>query len=80
VPTVPEPGAMAERTSAEGRAGAGAVTIVRAADAVCVGELLSVTVTVKLEVPLAEGVPEITPVDDERASPAGRLPEVIDQL
>ncbi len=77
---VPEASAVPERTSAVGVGAVGAVTIVSAADAVCVGELLSVTVTVKLEVPLAAGVPEITPVDAESASPAGRLPEVTDQL
>src|SRR5690349_6080331 len=45
--------------------------------AVC--ELLSVTCTVKLLVPDALGVPEISPLPEFRASPAGRLPVVIDQ-
>jgi hypothetical protein len=40
--------------------------------------LLSVTVAVKEEVPLTDGVPEIAPVDDVSVSPAGKLPEVID--
>jgi len=50
-----------------------------AADWVCTGLLLSVTLTVKLEVPLLVGVPEMTPVDAS-VRPAGRLPEVIDQV
>ena len=40
--------------------------------------LLSATVAVKEKVPLADGVPEIVPVADARASPEGKLPEVID--
>jgi hypothetical protein len=40
---------------------------------------LSVTVAVKLNVPLAEGVPEMIPVVAARVSPAGRLP-AIDQV
>ena len=43
------------------------------AEAVCEGELLSDTVTVKVEVPVPVGVPEITPAADI-VSPAGRLP------
>jgi hypothetical protein len=35
---------------------------------------------VKLNVPLAEGVPEMIPVFAARVSPAGRLPAVIDQV
>jgi hypothetical protein len=49
------------------------------ADAVCAGDELSVTVTVKLDVPVVVGFPEITPALDME-SPAGRLPEVTDQL
>jgi hypothetical protein len=41
---------------------------------------LSVTLAVKLEVPPAVGVPEITPVVAARVRPAGRLPDVIDQV
>lgn len=48
-------------------------------DAVCVGELESVTDTVKLAFPLAVGVPEITPLLDI-VSPAGRLPEARDHV
>ena len=40
----------------------------------------SVTVTTKLKVPLAVGVPEITPVDAARESPAGSAPEETDQV
>ncbi len=69
----------------EGRAGTDAVRgvgettmdAVRAAD--CTGLLLSVTVAVKLEVPLAVGIPEINPEGD-KVSPEGRLPAVMDQL
>jgi hypothetical protein len=54
-------------------------TTVPAADAVWAGLLLSRTLAVKAEVPLAVGVPEITPAVD-KAKPAGRLPEPTDQL
>jgi hypothetical protein len=37
---------------------------------------LSVALTVKLDVPLAEGVPESTPVEPLRFSPAGKVPDV----
>jgi hypothetical protein len=40
---------------------------------------LSVTVTLKVEVPLAVGVPEITPAL-ESVSPAGKLPGAMDQV
>ena len=53
-------------------------TIEVAADFVCAGLPLSVTVTVKFAVPLAVGVPEIAPVVDARVNPAGKLPDVID--
>jgi hypothetical protein len=49
------------------------------ADFDCAGLSASVTVTVKLDVPLAVGVPEIVPLAD-RLRPAGRLPERIDQV
>ena len=70
----------------EGRAeavkvsGAATTTIDIDADAVCLGEPLSFTVAVKLNVPLAVGVPEMTPVAAEIERPAGRLPEAIDQV
>jgi len=41
---------------------------------------LSVTVVVKLEVPVAVGVPEMVPVVAARVRPAGRLPELIDHV
>jgi hypothetical protein len=47
--------------------------------AVCAGELESATETVKLELPFAVGVPEITPLLDI-VSPAGRLPEASDHV
>ena len=40
----------------------------------------SVTCTVKLDVPAADGVPEMTPVLLLILSPAGKLPEEIDQV
>jgi hypothetical protein len=58
----------------------GAMTSETDVDVVCVGLEESATVAVKLKVPLAEGVPEIRPVLAARLSPAGRLPEVIDQV
>jgi hypothetical protein len=51
-----------------------------AADLVCTGLLLSLTVTVKLKLPFAVGVPEMMPLLAARVNPAGRLPEVTDQL
>lgn len=53
-----------------------ATTSVIAADFVCAGFPLSVTLAVKLNDPLEVGVPEITPL--ARLNPAGKLPEVID--
>src|SRR5579864_6600678 len=43
-------------------------------------ELASVTRTVKLLVPVAVGVPEITPVPAASDNPAGKVPEAMDQL
>lgn len=56
-----------------------ATTIERLTDLVCAGLPASVTVAVKLVVPVAVGVPEIRPVAEARLSPAGRLPVVTDQ-
>lgn len=56
-----------------------ATTIERDTDLDCAGFPPSVTVAVKLLVPLAVGVPEMRPVAWLRAIPAGRLPAVIDQ-
>ena len=58
----------------------GETTIDIAADLVWIGELLSLTLAVKLPVPIAVGVPEMTPVTAEIERPAGRLPEAIDQV
>ena len=60
--------------------GLAATTIEAVADAVCTGWLLSVAVTVKVEVPLTVGVPDKAPVALASVSPAGRLPDLIDQV
>ena len=57
----------------------GVAPTVRLSALVAVSELASVTCTVKLAVPVAVGVPEIVPVLGARVSPAGKLPEMIDQ-
>jgi hypothetical protein len=57
----------------------GVTTIDRVTVSLCAGELESDTDTPNVDVPLAVGVPEITP-PEESVSPAGRLPDVIDQL
>jgi hypothetical protein len=51
-----------------------------AADFVWTGVPLSLTVAVKVYVPLVVGVTEMMPVVAARVSPTGRLPAVIDQL
>lgn len=56
----------------------GATTTLVATDTDCTGLLLSVTVAVNAEVPLAVGVPEMVPVADASVSPEGRPPDVID--
>lgn len=64
-----------------GPVGAAAETVIEAvADLDWAGLLLSVTVAVKLEVPVVLGVPEIAPVVAARVSPAGRLPALIDHV
>ena len=75
MPTATEGSAEGVKTS-----GVGDTRIAVAADAVWVGLLLSATAAVKAAVPLAEGTPEMTPVDAARVRPAGSLPEVIDQV
>lgn len=55
----------------------GTTVIDSGADAVC--DPLSFTATVNVDVPVAVGVPEITPALDI-VSPAGRLPEAIDHV
>jgi hypothetical protein len=49
------------------------------AEAVCAGDPLSCTPTANVEVPLAVGVPEITPAL-ERARPAGSFPDTSDHV
>jgi hypothetical protein len=44
------------------------------------GEPPSLTATPKEKLPLPVGFPEMIPVDGARLSPAGRLPEEIDQV
>ena len=53
---------------------------VRLSGWVAVSELASVTLTVKLLVPVPVGVPEITPVLEASASPAGKVPAEMDQV
>ena len=53
--------------------------MLRLAVALCTGEVESVTFTVNDEVPAAVGVPLICP-ELPRVSPAGRVPELTDQL
>ena len=53
--------------------------IVRLAVALCTGEVESLTFTVKEEVPAVVGVPLIWP-EVLRVRPAGREPELSDQL
>jgi hypothetical protein len=60
--------------------GAAAFTVIDSlADCVCAGDPLSVTLTANVEVPLAVGVPEITPAL-ESARPAGSFPEASDHV
>ena len=49
-------------------------------DLVAVAAFASCACTVKVEVPAVVGVPEIAPVELFKVNPAGRLPEVIDQV
>jgi hypothetical protein len=58
----------------------GTITSVIAADLICAGLPLSLTVAVKLDVPIVVGIPEIMPLVGVRLNPAGRLPEVIDHV
>jgi len=75
VPTVPD-----RRVGAAIASGVGEMTTDAVVEADCTGMLPSVTVAVKVEVPLVVGVPEIAPVEDVRVSPAGSVPEVIDHM
>ena len=77
MPAVPE-GRVALIVRAEPEAAA--TTIDRGADLVWAGLPESVTVAVKLLVPVAVGVPEISPEVVLRLRPAGKLPLVMDQV
>ena len=55
-------------------------TIEVIADLLWAGLLLSVTVTVRLKVPEAVGVPEMVPLAAPSVRPAGMLPAVTFQL
>lgn len=64
-----------------GPLGAATETVIDSArEAVSAGLLLSLIATVKFEVPVALGVPEIMPVEAPSVSPAGRLPEETDHV
>jgi hypothetical protein len=56
------------------------ITMLSAALALTAGLSESVAVTVKSEVPVVVGVPEITPLAELIESPAGRLPLVMLQM
>ena len=58
----------------------GAIVIDNGTDLVWAGLLLSVTVAVNPKMPVAVGVPVITPVPAARVRPTGRLPLVIDHV
>jgi hypothetical protein len=71
----------ATAASAVGAVGTVDPTVIdRLAEAVLAGLFESVTVTVKLELPAAVGVPVIAPDEAFRLSPAGSAPEVSDQV
>ena len=62
-----------------GQEPAAVMAILRACVAVCAGLPESVALTVKVNVPAAEGVPEITPVVLPRVRPVGSDPAETDQ-
>src|SRR3990172_5132546 len=45
-----------------------------------IAALASLTCTVKVDVPVVVGVPDMTPVEGSRAKPAGRVPDETDQV
>jgi hypothetical protein len=57
----------------------GGITV-RLNGVLAVTEFESVTCRVKLLVPAAVGVPEITPVAGARDKPTGKVPEMTDQV
>lgn len=80
VPTVPESNVEVAMLSRVVATGAAATVMDNKSDFVWTGLLLSLTVTVKLNFPLAVGVPAMAPLPDASLNPAGRLPDVIDQV
>ena len=58
----------------------GAMAIERDVDMVCAGFPASATLAVKLNVPVAVGVPAMIPVVVLKLRPPGRAPEVMDQV
>ena len=75
---VPEARDEEATVSADGEAAAMVMEVV--AVALCAGAPESLTTAVKLNVPVAVGVPEMTPLVEFSESPEGRLPEEIDHL
>jgi hypothetical protein len=77
--SVSEYAALTSPAGGAGKLSAGPDTIV--SDVAWVADRLfaSVTFTVKLDVPAADGVPDNTPVEEFRLIPAGRLPALTDQ-
>jgi hypothetical protein len=73
-PTCPAPNAAELMLSAAGAVGTGVITIEYVTVLFCALDSESVTVTLKAEVSLTLGVPEITPPLDS-VSPVGRLPD-----
>jgi len=58
----------------------GGGTTVRLKDLLVVSEFESITCTEKVLEPVAVGTPEITPVPGAIVNPAGRVPDVMDQV
>jgi len=75
VPAVAEDSAVVAIARADG-----ATVMEAGTDVVCTGFPSSDTETVKLNVPVTVGVPEMTPVIATRVRPEGRLPPEIDQV
>ena len=79
LPAWAEPNVVDAKPNAGGACVTASTTIESVTVWLCAGDEESETVTLNVAVPLADGVPEITP-PAESVNPAGRLPEVIDQL
>ena len=72
---MPAASVVLEMASGEVVTGAAATVMETAAVCFWVGWLLSLTLTVKANVPLTVGAPEITPLAAARVRPAGRVPD-----